>query len=197
MKINSTYLNIILPAIFTIIGVILGNYLSYWNSYELFEKQKIFDNQNISYARLLSLKNPWVQSINTHLEAKLLCEFYETRCILFTHEKEDFDQTKEQNERALQLIKEISMKQQEIFETLGLIQTCFKLDSKTQDAIDEILKYESIEIELFPKNFKTQNELDIYFEKQTKNTRITVKKEFEDKIEKLIKLLKPQIVRID
>jgi hypothetical protein len=194
MKINPDIGKILIPAIFTILGVILGNYLTYKNSFNLFTKQKIFDNQRISYSRIMSLKNPWTQSINTHLEAKLLCEFYETRYILFTHNKEDLDESKKQNERALGLINDISSQQKEVFETLGLIQTCFKLDTKLQAAIDDIYKYESIDISPFPKNFKTEAELDFYFKEQTKNIEPLIKTKYKDKFDNLINLLKPQLV---
>lgn len=79
MQISPDVWKILIPTTFTLLGVILGNYLTYRNSYNLFTKQKIFDNQRISYARIMSLKLPWTQSINSNVEAELLCQFYETR----------------------------------------------------------------------------------------------------------------------
>jgi len=48
---KGTFFKILLPAVFTILGVFLGNYLTYKNSYSLFTKQKIYDNQRISYPK--------------------------------------------------------------------------------------------------------------------------------------------------
>jgi hypothetical protein len=194
MKINSDFWKILTPALCTLLGVFLGNYLSYKNSYNLFTEQKKFDNQRISYSKIISLKNPWTQSINTHLEAKLLCEFYETRYILFSHNREDIDEAKKQNERALELINDISSQQREVFETLGLIQTCYKLDAKLETAIDQIYKYESIEIEPFPKKFKTEAELDFYFKEQTRKIEPQIKIQFKNKFDNLINLLKSKLI---
>ena len=166
-ELSPELLKILVPAIFTLLGVLLGNYLTYRNSYNLFTKQKTFDNQRISFSRIMSLKIPWTQAIHTNIEAKLLTEFYETRYLLFSHNEEDLIESKKQYERALLLIKDISREQKEVFETLGLIQTCFKVDKELQIAIDAMFYYESIDVSAFPKNFKTINELDEYLKSQS------------------------------
>lgn len=196
-KFDPDVLKILLPAIFTLLGVILGNYLTYRNSYNLFTKQKTFDNQRISYSRIMALKIPWTQSIQTNIEAKLLAEFYETRFLLFSHDKEDLDEAKRQNDRALSLIKDISSEQKEVFETLGLIQTCFKVDKELQIAIDDMFHYESIGVSPFPKNFKTINELDEFLKKQSASIQPLIKEEYKDKFDKLITILKPRLINPD
>jgi hypothetical protein len=193
-KLSPDLLKILLPAIFTLLGVILGNYLTYRNSYNLFTKQKTFDNQRISYSRIMSLKIPWTQSIQTNIEAKLLAEFYETRYLLFSHDKEDLDEAKKQNERALLLIKDISSEQKEVFETLGLIQTCFKVDKELQIAIDDMFHYESIDVSPFPKNFKSINELDEFLKKQSTSIQPLIKEEYKDKFDNLIAILRPRLI---
>ncbi|MFH6963974.1 hypothetical protein ACHRVK_16415 [Flavobacterium plurextorum] len=187
-------LKILIPAIFTLLGVLLGNYLTYRNSYNLFTKQKTFDNQRISFSRIMSLKIPWTQAIHTNIEAKLLTEFYETRYLLFSHDEEDLIESKKQYERALLLIKDISREQKEVFETLGLIQTCFKVDKELQIAIDDMFNYESIDVSPFPKNFKTINELDEYLKKQSTSIHPLIKREYRDKFDNLIAILKPRLI---
>ncbi|WKK85514.2 hypothetical protein QYS48_27190 [Marivirga arenosa] len=184
----------LIPAIFAILGILLGNYLNYRNSYSLFQKQKIFDNQRISYSKIMALKNPWIQSIRTNIEAKLLCEFYETRYLLFSQNKEDLDEAKKQNERALGLIKDISEYQMQVFEALGFIQTCFVIDNELQNAIDDIYNFKSITIRTFPRNLKNQNELDELFNNQNKRMIELTDEEYKDKMNKLIDLLRTKFV---
>ena len=193
-KLSPELLKILVPAIFTILGVLLGNYLTYKNSYNLFTKQKTFDNQRISFSRIMSLKIPWAQSIQTNIEAKLLAEYYETRYLLFTHDIEDLTEAKRQYERGLLLIKDISLEQKEVFETLGLIQTCFKVDKELQIAIDDMFYYKSIDVSPFPKNFKTINELDDFLKKQNATIQPLIKEEYKDKFDKLIAILKPRLI---
>jgi hypothetical protein len=191
---KSDLLKILIPATFAILGVILGNYLNYRNSFSLFQKQKIFDNQRISYSKIMALKIPWTQSIQTNVEAKLLSEFYETRYLLFSQNKEDLDEAKKQNERALGLIKDVSNYQMQVFETLGLIQTCFKVDKELQNAIDEIYNYQSIEVTTFPRNLKNQNELDELLKNQNKIMQKLIDDEYKNKLNKLINILKTKFV---
>ena len=193
-ELSPELLKILVPAIFTLLGVLLGNYLTYRNSYNLFTKQKTFDNQRISFSRIMSLKIPWTQAIHTNIEAKLLTEFYETRYLLFSHNEEDLKKKKKQYERALLLIKDISREQKEVFETLGLIQTCFKVDKELQIAIDAMFYYESIDVSAFPKNFKTINELDEYLKSQSASIHPLIKKEYRDKFDNLIAILKSRLI---
>ncbi|MCD8455256.1 hypothetical protein LNJ08_12735 [Tenacibaculum finnmarkense genomovar ulcerans] len=190
-------IKILTPAIFTILGVIIGNYLNYRNSYSLFQKQKTFDNQRISFSKIMALKNPWIQVIRTNAEAKLLCEFYETRYLLFSKNKEDLDEAKKQNERALVLIKDISNYQMQVFETLGLIQTCFKVDKELQNAIDDLYNYESITINTFPRNLKNQNELDKLFKNLNERMIKLTNEEYKEKMNKLISILKSKFVELN
>jgi len=141
----------------------------------------------------MALKIPWIQSLQTNVEAKLLCEFYETRYILFSHNIEDLNEAKKQNERALSLIKDISNYQMQVFETLGLIQTCFKVDTELQSAIDDLYNYSSIDVSTFPRNLKTQEDLDKLFKVENKNVRKLIDQEYKEKLNKLIDILRPRL----
>lgn len=182
----------IISATFGLAGVVLGSYLSY----NTFMKQKIFDNQRISFSKIISLKIPWIQSIQTHLEAKLLCQFYYTRFKLFTNNREDLSDAKKENDRAISLIKDIYSHQKEVFEALGLIQTCFKLDTELQAAIDDIFNYQSIkDVKSFPQNFKTQDELDAHYNKVCDEIHPLLKDKYHSKLDKLINLLKSRLIQ--
>lgn len=114
--------------------------------------------------------------------------------LLFSHNKEDLDESKIQNDRALELIKDISSKQREVFETLGLIQTCFRVDAKLQAAIDDLFTYETIAVSPFPKNFQTEAELDLFLKEQVEKIEPLIKFEYKNKFDTIISLLKPQLI---
>lgn len=184
---------ILLPAIFTLLGVILGNYLTYRNSYSLFTKQKIFDNQRISYSKVLAFKVPWTQAIRTNLEAKHLSEYYERRYQLFTHNIDDFNELKRQYERGITLIKDMTSEQKAFFENLGVIQTCFQIDEELQNSIDELFNYKTIDVTPYPTNFKNQSDLDLHLKDDISKIDPLIKREYIDKIDRLISLLRTRL----
>ncbi len=187
-------MQILIPALFTIFGVLVGSYVNHKNSYNLYKRQKIYDSRRIAYSKVMALKIPWIQSVQTNGEAKLLCEFYETRFLQFSNNIDDFNEARKQNERALSLIKDVSNYQMQFFETLGLIQTCFKINSELESAIDNIYNYSSIEIDDFPKNFLDQSELDTFLKIQNENLKKLINTEYKEKINTLIKILKIRLI---
>ena len=190
---KGTFLKILLPAIFTIFGVFLGNYLTYKNSYSLFTKQKIFDNQIIAFSKIMALKNPWTQSITSHAEANLFYEYYKTRYKLFSHHQADWTEAKKQLDKAADLINKVSDYQMHVFETLGLIQTCYKTDSELKSAINDIYNYKTITVYTFPEKFSTEKELDEILEKQKVLIIQLVDEEYNRKLDKLIGILKTKL----
>lgn len=162
-------------------------------SYYFNIKTKKNNNKIISFSKLMSLKNPWIQSIQTNWEARLLCEFYETRYLLFSKNHDDLNEAKKQNERHLELIKEISNYQKDFFEALWIMQTCFNINSELQKTIDEIFNYSSIWIENFPKSFKDIEELDLFLKNTGENLKKLINIEYKNKIDWLLILLKKQL----
>jgi len=179
--------------IFTIVWTLLwalswNIFLYYFNI-----KKEKKDNKIKSFSKIISIKNSWIQYIQTNWEARLLCEFYETRYQLFSKNELDLEEAKKQNIRHLELIKEISFYQKDFFEALWLIYTCFNINLELKTAINDIYNYSSIWIESFPKKFKDIKELDIFFKDANIKLNDLIKKEYKEKIEKLIILLKEQL----
>lgn len=190
---NPNFIQIIIPILSTLMGVIAGSVLNYRNSYGLFIKQERFNKQRMSYAKLVSLKIPWVQAIQTNIEASLLSEFYETRYILFSKNPNDLLEAKKQNDRALKLISNISTEQKQVFKTLGIIQTCYKITEELQNAIDELFHYESLTVDKFPKEFKNEDELSEFFKKQNNLLQSLLRSEYKNKFDNLLEILRKQI----
>jgi hypothetical protein len=189
--------NIPWSAIFTLLGIAIGAYLSYLSSYNLFVRQKVFDNQRISYSKLMASKVPWTQSVQNLVESKLLMAYYNTKFNLISHDQKDTDAADRENQKGLALVSEMSNEQKEVFENLGLIQTCFRIDESLQLAIDSIFNYRSVIVPQFPTTFKSLNELDAYYNQEHNNIAVAINEEYNLRIGKLLALLKKQLAKSD
>jgi hypothetical protein len=151
------------------------------------------ENRRNSFAKLMSLKIPWQQYLTTHLEAQMLSDYYERRYQLFTHNIEDFNEAKRQNDRGIALINDISSIQRDVFETIGLIQISFDINSEIQNAIDDLYNFKGVNNHKFPVNFKTESELDAYYQSATTSIGSILREEYGNKIEKLLTLLRKEL----
>ena len=61
------------------------------------------------------------------------------------------DQSIKEFDRVANLVRYTSIYQKEILETIGLIQTCYTIDSQLELAINEIFRVGTIQIQPFPK----------------------------------------------
>lgn len=192
MEFNSDIWKILIPAFFTLLGVFIGNILSYHNSFKLFKNQKKYDNRRITYSRLLAYKYIWIQSIIFHLGTRFQAEYFFAKFNLLSDEK-DLEQSNKEFDRAANLMRDTSIYQKEIFETIGLIQTCYIIDSELELAITELFGVGTIQIKPFPSSLKNLHELNQY----NNENNIKIPKMAEDeyllKIDKLLKLLKAQL----
>jgi hypothetical protein len=185
-------IKIIIPAIFTLIGIIIGSLLTYRNSFKLFKKQKMYDNRRIAYSRLLAYKFIWAQSIIFHLGTRFTAEYFYAKFNLLSDEK-DLEQSNKEFDRAANLMRDTSIYQKEIFETIGLIQTCYIIDSELELAINELFGAKAIQILPFPKTLKNLNELNQYNNENSTKIPMMAKDAYEVRVDKLFKLLKAQL----
>jgi hypothetical protein len=133
--------------------------LTYHNSFKLFKNQKKYDNRRIAYSRLLAYKYIWAQSIIFHLGTRFSAEYFYAKFNLLSDEK-DLDQSNKEFDRAANLMRDTSIYQKEIFETIGLIQTCYIIDTELELAINEVFRAGTIQIQPFPKTLKNLSELN-------------------------------------
>lgn len=198
---KSEITKMLVPAMLALVGALVGSYVSYLNSVRLHRNQTNFDNQRIYYAKLISLKVPWSQVIRTHFEARVKCEYYETRYLVFTQDPDDMSEAKKENERALSLIKDISDYQRQVFETLGMIQVSFKMTKEIESAISDIYNFQSIDVNEFPKSIgpQMQSIQDLEAIKGRSNAELTalIDKNYSAKINTLTSMLKSQVMNLD
>lgn len=192
MESNSDIWKVLVTAFFTLLAVIVGSILSYRNSFKLFKNQKKYDNRRIAYSRLLAYKYVWVQSIIFHLGARFSGEYFYAKFNLFSDEK-DLNQSDREFDKAANLMRDTSIYQKEIFETIGLIQTCYKIDSEIELAINDFFGTGMFEILPFPKTIKNLEELNHYHDVNSAKIPIMAKTNYEVRVDMLLKLLKAQL----
>lgn len=184
----------IIGSLFTLIGVVIGSYLSHKSAKDLFEIEQRSNLRIRSYSRLMGIKLPIIQTNQTNLEAKMLCEFYETRFLSLSKNPEDFAEAKRQNERGLDLIPRISDLNRDLFETLGEIMIAYEMDDELSKQIDKLYHFQSANVELKNRD-KIKSEADLEKWKEEANSQIKayLNSEFRDPIESLLKTLKRKI----
>ncbi|CAD5343007.1 hypothetical protein [Flavobacterium bizetiae] len=192
MEINSDIWKVIIPAFFTLLGVIIGSILSYRNSFKLFKNQKKYDNRRIAYSRLLAYKYIWAQSVIFHLGTRFSAEYFYAKFNLLSDEK-DLEQSNKQFDRASSLMRDTSIYQKEIFETIGLIQTCYIINPELELAINELFGAGTIQIQPFPKTLKNLNELNQYHDENSTKIPMMAEVKYVVRVDKLLKLLKVQL----
>ncbi len=183
---------IVITASFTIFGVIIGSILSYRNSFKLFKNQKKYDNRRIAYSRLLAYKYIWVQSIIFHLGTRFSAEYFYAKFNLLADEK-DLEQSNREFDKAANLMRDTSIYQKEIFETVGLIQTCYIIDSEIDLAINDLFGLGMFQIQPFPKTLKNLDELNHYHDENSSKIPAMAKDNYGVRVDKLLNLLKAQL----
>lgn len=192
MEFNTDILKVVFTSLFTLLAVIIGGILSYHNSFKLFKNQKKYNNRRITYSRLLAYKYIWTQSIIFHLGTRFSAEYFYAKFNLLSDEK-DLEQSNKEFDRAANLMRDTSIYQKEIFETIGLIQTCYIIDSEVELAINELFGTGTIKIQPFPKTLKNLSELNRYHDENSVKIPMMAETQYVTKVDTLLKLLKAQL----
>lgn len=192
MEFNSDIWKVIITPFFTLLGVVIGSILSYRNSFKLFKNQKKYDNRRISYSRLLAYKFIWAQSIIFHLGTRFSAEYYYAKFNLLSDEK-DLEQSNKEFERAANLMRDTSIYQKEIFETIGLIQTCYIIDSEIELVVNELFGTGTFQIQPFPTTLKNLDELNRYHDENSAKIPMMAETTYVVRVDNLLKLLKAQL----
>lgn len=189
---NSDISKVLITASFTLFAVIIGSMLSYRNSFKLFKNQKKYDNKRIAYSRLLAYKFIWAQSIIFHLGARFSAEYFYAKYNLLSDEK-DLEQSNKEFDRAANLMRDTSIYQKEIFETIGLIQTCYIINPELELAINELFGAGTFQIQPLPKTLKNLDELNQYHNENSIKIQMMTETRYVVRVDKILKLLKLQL----
>jgi len=145
MKYDAIVLMLI-SSMFTILGILIGGYLNHKSAKELFSFQQNRELKIRTYSKLMGLKMPLVQTIQTTVEAKMLCEYYDARFKFISKDRADLDEAKSQNERMLATIPQVSALKRELFEELGNVKISFDVSTEMSVLIDKIYKHQGIDV---------------------------------------------------
>jgi hypothetical protein len=178
----------------TVIGAFLGQYFSQRNAERMFRLQRQHELRERSYSRLVGLKIPWSQAVQTHLEAKMLSEYYYVRFQKLSHNPDDLAEAKRQNDRALGLIPTISSLQREAFEALADARISYMPTVELDRALDALYDFRTIEVHPLDRNTITSEaDLDQWKEKLGKELVALSRAAFQDKVETVLPHLLEQL----
>jgi hypothetical protein len=193
-KLYSQLITTTLTLVTTLIGLYAGQYFSQYNAERMFILQHQLEMRELSYAKIMGLKVPWSQAIQTHLEAVILSDYYYALFQVLSHNPDDLAEAKRQNDRAINLIPTISNLQREVFENMGEIRICYKPTKELDKAIEDLYNFHSIIVpDIDRSKIKSINDLEQWKNLQTQQIIALCKTEYQDKIENILSHLLKQL----
>lgn len=184
---SALFLTPLIVAVFALAGVFLGSHLKSKTDNEKHRRELKIS----AFIKIVSLKLPITQTIQTNAEAQLLCWYYDARFHL-TANNSDLEEAKAQNERMLSLIPEVSRLRSELSAAIAEVKIVFDIPKDMNDLLMEVYKAKSLTVPSVIGQFKTVSELDSWKKKNGELIVEIVKKDYADKIEALIVELNPK-----
>lgn len=182
----------VVTGIFTLTGVCLGSFLNQQSSYRFAHRQKMHELRIQTYADLMGLKIPFIQACLTNVEAKILCEFYETRFYI-TGISTDHDAAKKENERALKQISEISLLRKEICKCIGEMKIAYPQSKELSSLIEAVYTMEAISISEINGKISDIDALVKWKQGAVADLQQLLNTEYRNKIEALLQFVYPLI----
>jgi hypothetical protein len=184
----------LLTLVVSLFSVFVGQYLAQQNSERAFRLQRQQELRERSYTKLLALKVPWSQAVQTHVEANMLSDYYYARFQALTHDKEDLAEAKRQNDRALALIPTISDVQRQVFEALAEARIGFAPTPELDKGFDAIYSFQTISLKKFERDkVRTVADLDRWKEQAGKEVVALAKGQYQDPIDAILPQLLAQL----
>ena len=181
----------LITGVFALGGVYLGTLLNSLNE----SKKSTREIKIRAFTKLASLKLPLTQSIQTNIEAQLLCEYYEARAYMLSSDA-DFEEAKVQNNRMLALIPEVTKQRSEFAMAVAEIKIAFDLPKEINQLLMDIYKVQSLKINSVVNSFNTEEELNQWKNLTSEQIINHLKNEYTNKIEKIIEHLYPEFEKL-
>jgi hypothetical protein len=110
-------------------------------------EQKQSDLQKTVYTKVVASGATYAQSVNNFLINKIDTDW---NLVYFklANKKKNFDRFQKGDDRDFSYLSEMTDQRKEFLENLALTQTCFKMDSELQNAIDSLLRFPVADVEL-------------------------------------------------
>ncbi|MCK9580535.1 MAG: hypothetical protein M0Q92_08805 [Methanoregula sp.] len=185
----------ILISLLPIVGVIVGSFLTYKYSKNLYKTQRQIELREKSYSEIAGIKRQLIQSLQTIAEAKILTEYYDFHYKYLSGDPKIIEFAIEENKRMLGMIPEFSKLQRELFESLGNVRITYSIDKNLEKNIQELYDFPVYNVNILPNSslIKTEKDLDVWKEERTNELNIFIKQNFRDKVDSLLPQLLEQI----
>lgn len=184
----------IIGSLFTLLGIVIGGYLSHKSARDLFAFQQNSELRIRSYSLLMGIKLPLAQAVQTALEAKALCEFYDARFKFISNDLSDREEAKRQNDRLLTIIPQVASLKRELFESLGSVMISYELTEEMTNTIDSLYNHKSSEVvEIKQGTIKTEVELESWKKMVDGQVQAHIKDQLLNHFEKLLPLMRLQM----
>lgn len=180
-------LTILAPGAFALAGVWFGARLKSKGDKEA----QLRELKIKSFTRIVSLKLPMTQVIQTNAEAQLLCQYYDARFHM-TGAQSDQDEAKAQNARMLSLIPEVSAVRSDLATAVAELKIAFSVEKELNDELMEIYKAKSLYVPEVNGRFSHISELDQWKEENAQLIVKHIKEHYTNKIESVIEKLYPK-----
>lgn len=148
--------------LFTLIASVLTgitiSFLTQKFQSDAYYKQKEFDNQRIAYCKLMKLDITYGQAITNFYDNQITMNCHMVEYSRYSHSIKDSMEMERKKVIDLNNLNTMTSYQNELYETIGLVQTSFKMDKELQEAIDNVLSYRTINIPQFSQDFKNRDE---------------------------------------
>lgn len=151
----------ILPVGAALLGSIITYTFTYFNStrqnnFQIEQKQ--FDNQRVAYCKLMKLEITYGASITNFYDNQITMNCHMVEYRRYSHSIRDSVEYERHKGADLNNLNIMTSYQNELYETIGLVQTSFKMDKELQNTIDNILNYRTIDIPQISQDFKNRDE---------------------------------------
>jgi hypothetical protein len=188
---DPSLLTLIIPGAFALAGVYLGTHLKSKGD----KAAQIRELKIRSFTKLVSLKLPMTQIIQTNAEAQLLCQYYDARFHM-TRNHADLDEAKSQNNRMLSLIPEVTKVRSDFATSLAELKISFEIKMDLNDQLMEVYQAKSLYVPEVNNKFSKIEDLDAWKNENSKRIVSKIKAEYTIKIEAAISKLYPEFQKL-
>jgi len=181
----------LITGVFALGGVYLGTLLNSLNE----SKKSTREIKIRAFTKLASSKLPLTQSIQSNIEAELLCMYYEARAYMLSSDA-DLEEAKAQNNRMLALIPEVTKQRSEFAMAVAEIKIGFDLPKEINQLLMDIYKAQSLKINSVVNSFKTEEELNQWKDYTHQIIVNHLRNEYSNKIERIIEHFYPEFEKL-
>lgn len=145
---------------FEILAVVM-TFVTFYCTNKSFYEQKNFENQRVSYTKLIAAGNSCSQTKTLFYDNQLELYFLQKVLKLGPKPGDSLEMIK-RRDLDIEYLKQKTVEEKEFLEMVALAQISFKMNKELQAAIDTVIKFEPYQLKQYPPDI-TLNNIDPYF----------------------------------